>query len=239
MRQTLREQYGREFDELEEASGVATDEMDYNRTPTHQSSSNGPTAVGKSTFFMCTTCGYRGNTSRGVKQHGKMHLSAREHFAIINATPLKPYLVYTSLGDVNLASIQQQSQSQPQQQQPTTESEMIPEPAVVEQKSKPDREPPPPPSVSSMAPFSKKARLLEYNKGSAAAAESVVTKPDYEALNHDEEDEEEDEDEAEETDSDSEQVKIQRPQTYCHKCSTQFQHVRNFHAHKKFYCKDD
>ncbi len=29
-------------------------------------------------FYICTTCGYRGNTLRGVKQHGKLHLSNKE-----------------------------------------------------------------------------------------------------------------------------------------------------------------
>lgn len=40
-------------------------------------------------------------------------------------------------------------------------------------------------------------------------------------------------------DSSAEQIKIERPQTFCHKCSTQFRQFSSFLAHKKFYCKDD
>jgi hypothetical protein len=37
-------------------------------------------------FYVCTTCGYRGNTIRGVKQHGKLHLSNNEPFNIAGLT---------------------------------------------------------------------------------------------------------------------------------------------------------
>jgi hypothetical protein len=50
-------------------------------------------------FYMCTTCGYRGNTARGVKQHGKLHLINKQHFAIIHATKNQPILIYNSEND--------------------------------------------------------------------------------------------------------------------------------------------
>ncbi len=50
-------------------------------------------------FYMCTTCGYRGNTARGVKQHGKLHLVNRQHFAVINATEKQALLIYNSEND--------------------------------------------------------------------------------------------------------------------------------------------
>ena len=54
-------------------------------------------------FYMCSTCGYRGNTVRGVKQHGKqLHLINKEHFGIINATETQPLLVYYSQNDSDL-----------------------------------------------------------------------------------------------------------------------------------------
>jgi hypothetical protein len=37
-------------------------------------------------FYVCTTCGYRGNTIRGVKQHGKLHISNNEPFSIAGLT---------------------------------------------------------------------------------------------------------------------------------------------------------
>ncbi len=57
-------------------------------------------------FFICTNCGYRGNTSRGVKQHGKMHIHNNEHFSIINATEKLPLIVYSSKqdSDVNIVN---------------------------------------------------------------------------------------------------------------------------------------
>ena len=62
-------------------------------------------------FFICTTCGYRGNTCRGVKQHGKLHFSNHEHFAIINMTEKEPILVYHSLNDCELSTAQFSSES--------------------------------------------------------------------------------------------------------------------------------
>lgn len=53
----------------------------------------------KKKFFMCTACGYRGNTIRGVKQHGKLHLSFKQHFGIIQAGEEKPMLIYYSKND--------------------------------------------------------------------------------------------------------------------------------------------
>jgi hypothetical protein len=36
-------------------------------------------------LYICKTCGYRGNTLRGVKQHGKLHISQMEKFDILEA----------------------------------------------------------------------------------------------------------------------------------------------------------
>ena len=36
-------------------------------------------------IYICKTCGYRGNTIRGVKQHGKLHFSQTEPFDILEA----------------------------------------------------------------------------------------------------------------------------------------------------------
>jgi hypothetical protein len=52
--------------------------------------------IGSCAFYICTNCGYRGNTSRGVKQHGKIHLSNREHFAVIGASHKAPVVVFNS-----------------------------------------------------------------------------------------------------------------------------------------------
>lgn len=179
---------------------------------------------------MCTTCGYRGNTSRGVKQHGKMHLSAHEHFAIINAKSHKPYIVYNSLEDANLLhnhhgenssglkrpisgdfiDVNNETTSNSEHSKTADESNEASSAAVANNNG-----------VSSsigQQPFTKKARLLEYNNNSNK---------------NDDDDESED---------DSQEVltnKIERPQTFCHKCSTQFKQIVSFKAHKKFYCMDD
>lgn len=48
-------------------------------------------------YFICTACGYRGNTSRGVKQHGKLHLTEGHFFGIIDtSSSVEPVLVYSS-----------------------------------------------------------------------------------------------------------------------------------------------
>ena len=101
-------------------------------------------------FFICTTCGYRGNTARGVKQHGKLHLQQAEQFAVINITTEsnEPILVYNSNEDKEL---QIQFQQQQQQQQPVVKEED----KVIKEDTK-----------ETTVPFSKKARILDlhYNQ---------------------------------------------------------------------------
>lgn len=217
VRQTLREMYGREFDELygiEDSTGEETTSPEGATSMTK----NGHTVKN---FFMCTTCGYRGNTSRGVKQHGKMHLSAREHFAIINATNSKPCLVYSSLTDANLvqshtleqaikrtsADLEVDNNEQTATGKVRADDETVTSPAGTAAAN----------TVQHQQPFSKKARLLEYNNRHQEPA--VAGSNDEDDQQH--------------------ETKIERPQTYCQKCCTQFQHVSNFLAHKKFYCKDE
>lgn len=229
VRQTLKEIYGREFEELNgaEESGSAGEEATSDQSMHIKNPSKN--------FYMCTTCGYRGNTSRGVKQHGKMHLNAREHFAIINTTPLKPYLVYNSLEDVNLASnsasnydsthgggvkrelVESDESDEVKKTSHNTveiSGEIVTNTTTTTTATT---------TTSSQHPFTKKARLLEYNAT-------------LRNQNRQQEDEESDDDQ---DDSSAEQINIELPQTFCHKCSTQFRLFSNFLAHKKFYCKDD
>lgn len=66
-------------------------------------------------FYICTSCGYRGNTQRGVKQHGKLHLSNGQHFAVIYASDCQPMLVYNSEDDGDLSlKLNRHQQQQPQ-----------------------------------------------------------------------------------------------------------------------------
>ncbi|CAF0885033.1 unnamed protein product [Brachionus calyciflorus] len=132
-------------------------------------------------FFMCTACGYRGNTSRGVKQHGKLHLNQDENFSIINVTDIQPYLVYSSLSDGDLRKL-------------TTIGKRDLTESLDDNNLK-------------VYQMSKKARLLDYNFKSDLL-------------------------------SDINNNNVNKSQTYCQKCDIQFQHINNFLAHKKSYCKD-
>lgn len=230
VRQTLKEIYGREFEELNgaEESGSAGEEATNDQSMHIKNPSKN--------FYMCTTCGYRGNTSRGVKQHGKMHLNAREHFAIINTTPLKPYLVYNSLEDVNLASNSASYDSthggggvkreivesdESDEVKKTSHNNVESSGEIVTNTTATTTTAT---TTSSQHPFTKKARLLEYNAN---------------LRNQNRQQQEDEESEDDQDDSSAEQIKIERPQTFCHKCSTQFRQFSSFLAHKKFYCKDD
>ena len=53
-------------------------------------------------FSICTTCGYRGKTIRGVKQHGKSHLIEKEHFGIIEVKEKLFSLAYYSASDTDI-----------------------------------------------------------------------------------------------------------------------------------------
>ena len=100
---------------LLETYGVSSlDELNHNNhqyhhSPVASSSSSAATAAANRHFFICTCCGYRGNTARGVKQHGKLHLLGAEQFAIINASGKYPAIIYNSKsenpGVANFASV--------------------------------------------------------------------------------------------------------------------------------------
>jgi hypothetical protein len=171
-------------------------------------------------FFMCTNCGYRGNTCRGVKQHGKLHLCEKQHFAVIQATDLKPFLIYNSETecDFSLSKYQQQKSLAIQkidEEKLNKQQQQIKIMENDEEKSIKD----------SASPISKKARLLF----------------DYRVSNDNDNANEEKSCQVDQQDSE-EIVKKQpsaiKSQTYCFKCEIQFQHMNNFLAHKKSYCKD-
>jgi hypothetical protein len=139
-------------------------------------------------FFICTNCGYRGNTSRGVKQHGKMHINNNEHFAIINATDKFPLVVYNSKHDCDIKILNKAQE---------------------------------------------KTELIDYvnddenNKIKYSESDLKELKQDFIES------------------SDSNFLKMQsltsdlKSDTYCFKCGIQFQHIKNFLAHKKSYCNDN
>ena len=188
----------------------------------------------KSHFFICTSCGYRGNTARGVKQHGKMHLAQREHFAVINITD-EPSVVYNSSNDKEFqAQCLNFSHTQAESNEKTMLKRVRTEDPVEENKTTQKE---PEEKMSNAAPFSKKARLLDshysqqkiLNESDAAnkstpvgniveqtsSLRKLVLEPQAAQLNSMKE----------------------KSQTYCSKCNIQFQQVGNFLAHKKLYCK--
>ena len=69
-------------------------------------------------------------------------------------------------------------------------------------------------------PFSKKARILDlhYNQQKSMNAGSILTGMPLKS-------------------PPKNSAQIEKSQTYCFKCNIQFQHITNYLAHKKLYCK--
>ena len=171
-------------------------------------------------FFMCTTCGYRGNTARGVKQHGKLHLATRQHFAIIQAMDSRPVLIYNSQNECDFV------QSTNKAVNMTTVEELALTLTQDIKSSEADKQEK---STSNLQhqqkPISKKARLLlDYSKKLREEEEKELE------LKLNEQKREKEEKEAE-------KLKV-KSHTYCFKCCIQFQHMSNYLAHKKSYCID-
>ena len=212
---TIKENYGNleKFNENITPSGTVNNSNEYH----------------SKNFFVCTTCGYRGNTIRGVKQHGKLHLAQSEQFAVINISSEfnEPILVYNSNNDVEfqLAHISPSSSKSIEIDEQTEEN--YSDEMSIEVSSNKNNELEEVKANSCIikkemfsptsVPFSKKARILDlhYNqqKSLTTALESV----------------------------DSMKVKaqgtdVEKSQTFCFKCNIQFQQISNFLAHKKLYC---
>jgi len=175
-------------------------------------------------FFICTTCGYRGNTARGVKQHGKLHLAQLEQFAVINISNRAkgPILVYNSNDDIEIQS--QTFNSKNSNRQFDCEENSLIEKSEMEDSITPENIEKPKSAITStkandvVVPFSKKARILDlhFNQQKMLTQMSNVEMDTPTLVN---------------------KIKVEKSQTYCFKCNIQFQHISNFLAHKKLYCK--
>ena len=195
-------------------------------------------------FYMCSSCGYRGNTVRGVKQHGKSHLQEKEHFGIINTNEKLPLLVYYSLNDNELHISSKKTAPMPSSLtvlsqdmaksgalfHSPTKSEHSEEELDEEEtfKTFPSAKKSDINSSSGIAkllqdcqhknqhPISKKARLLDAHH----KMQDSLTMESREQVS-------------------AAKKQIDKSQTYCFKCNIQFQKVANYLAHKTNYCKDD
>lgn len=139
-------------------------------------------------FFICTNCGYRGNTSRGVKQHGKMHINNNEHFGIINATEKYPLIVYNSRQDSDIKIIDKVKQK----------IELINDSIEDEETTS---------NNSNSLTKHSETNCVDSSENNISKMLSLT--------------------------------KDMRSETYCFKCGIQFQHIKNFLAHKKSYCNDN
>lgn len=196
-------------------------------------------------FFICTSCGYRGNTLRGVKQHGKLHLSNREQFAIINMTDKEPLLAYNSNEDNELQIQLNQKKSLNIQLDFAKSNKRSSSDIDSDDSSDKSNKPTnvckipmllltnstdiktdkaiaatPAPVQSNSQPMSKKARLLDshYNQQKILNDETTNTITSN-------------------TKKQDNDVSENKSQTYCSKCNIQFQHINNYLAHKTNYCK--
>jgi hypothetical protein len=189
-------------------------------------------------FYMCSTCGYRGNTVRGVKQHGKSHLQEKEHFGIISATEQKPLLVYYSLNDGGGELLQ--SNGGANKKMFITSLKVLSHDLLVKaivnkgddnikdssmtnkisEKSSSGSELDLSLNIGHQMqqPVSKKARLLDahHQKMQQDSLELNLKNGD-----------------------DDFSSSSAKSQTYCFKCNIQFQHVSNYLAHKTNYCIDN
>ncbi len=205
-------------------------------------------------FYMCSTCGYRGNTVRGVKQHGKSHLQEKEHFGIISATEQKPLLVYYSLNDggsellqsngtnkkIMITSLKALSQDLLVKAIVNKGDDNIKDSSITNKISGNELDSSLFSKMNSsnhsslniagnqiQQPVSKKARLLDahHQKMQQDTLESLNLKSG--------------EDFSSSLESSSSSSKLDKSQTYCFKCNIQFQHVSNYLAHKTNYCIDN
>ena len=191
-------------------------------------------------FFMCSACGYRGNTVRGVKQHGKSHLQEREHFGIISATERHPLLVYYSLNDMELQSLSvankrcsvflqefsiKDSVSNGEIRETMQDSfkdkkyeENSSGGGEIASKSSNELSDDYQEAKFQHQPITKKARLLDaHQKAQDSLASNLKCVDDLPGSI----------------------IKLDNSQTYCFKCNIQFQQVSNYLAHKTNYCNDN
>jgi len=171
----------------------------------------------ESYFFICTTCGYRGNTARGVKQHGKLHLAQLEQFAVINISNRAkiPILVYDSSDDSEIQTHENKNVNKNYDLEESLSEKHSPEIEDNSIENKPKFLMSSSTNVESSVPFSKKARILDlhYNQQKTL---SIQESDKQESANN---------------------IKLEKSQSYCSKCNIQFRHKSNYLAHKKLYCK--
>lgn len=206
---TIRETYGTKLKYPEAQGGAISSSFD-----------NQP-----KNFFVCTTCGYRGNTIRGVKQHGKLHLAQCEQFAVLNISSEfnEPILAYNSNSDIELQQhstlskpidfgeldeesannritidVSKNRNTEFEESTANTNKNEITSPSGV--------------------PFSKKARILDQHYSQQKTLMPTKSEP-------------------------ANGVRpigpagVEKSHTFCFKCNIQFQQISNFLAHKKLYCK--
>ena len=208
-------------------------------------------------FYMCSTCGYRGNTVRGVKQHGKqLHLINKEHFGIINATEKQPLLVYYSLNDndLNLNASNKKSMPSsltvlPQKLLKTNGSSHL---STKDEDSHDDSEEEEIDYTNKSTEENNSFKILKNLNTSALPKDDfVIQQPvskkarlleahqKYQDLQPSSLNSANKTASSLSTENSSPLLKIDRSQTYCFKCNIQFQQVSNFLAHKTNYCKDN
>lgn len=217
VKKTLTELYGKDYELLN-----IEDDSNLIELKQLANASGGSGSMAKN-FFMCTACGYRGNTARGVKQHGKMHLTDREHFGIINVTSTHPFLVYNTLCDTDLQSSLPSFNSPVKRQfanDDETDSNHFKHPNDDEIHS--DHVDDDDDDSQSSQPVSKKVRL------NGGAKLPLKNQPDSNSIINNNK-----------NNIDNTKNDLNKSQKFCHKCNTQFQHVNNFLAHVKYYCKDN
>lgn len=206
---TIKETYGSKLTSSEAQRGVFSNSID------NQAKN----------FYVCTTCGYRGNTIRGVKQHGKLHLAQSEQFAVLNISSElnEPVLAYNSKSDIEL----QQHSSLPKpidlgdlnengsRNQITVDLYSSKNTEFEEARANTNKKEMTSPSG---VPFSKKARILDQHYNQQMTLVPTKPEPDNGARAIG-------------------PVGVDKSQTFCFKCNIQFQQISNFLAHKKLYCK--
>jgi hypothetical protein len=201
-------------------------------------------------FYICTTCGYRGNTARGVKQHGKLHLSNSEHFAILNIDTRvesdnnEPSFIYYSMQDCDLNEMKMApivtSPSIDQHSKEIVLNSQLKQSINDDKINKINNNN----SSNRLGPISKKARLLDSHyqqqRQMLSNNNSDFNKSDGNSdKNTNNNDDDDDENDDGELSNLKNYIKVQKSQTFCFKCGIQFQHVKNFLAHKKLYCKNN
>jgi len=212
-------------------------------------------------FFICTTCGYRGNTLRGVKQHGKLHLSGKEQFAIINMAEKEPLLAYNSAED-NEIQIQfslngSQLQNGSQKKQPIADKTRKRFTSNVKDETDSNDDSTEKNSACKIPLLlltnsdnnSKKPTATPATAVPAStSAIPIVTQPiskkarlldshySQQKMLIDETKKQENETDTSMPENSS-TINSHKSQTYCSKCDIQFQQISNYLAHKNNYCK--